>query len=132
MSELSINGQDLFRVVFLNEFKKGMNVDEIQQNVTKKFRLSEQGTARMFAKRPIVVKKNVNVETAYQLKLIFDETGALCKIDMMPEVDDTDPLGYLERRKNKRRKQKNRRSRMRSEHIIPDRREIDRRVNPCH
>ena len=88
-----------FRVVFLNDFKRGTRIAEIREKVRQRFNLSEEGVERMFGGRPIVVKKDVDAEIAYQYKLAIDETGANCKIEVMPQVDDTDIHGHLERRR---------------------------------
>ncbi len=88
-----------FRVVFLNAFKRGTRIAEIREKVRQRFKLSEKGVERMFAGGPIVVKKDVGAETALEYKLAIDETGANCKIEVMPQVDDTDIHGYVERRK---------------------------------
>ncbi len=117
----------LFRVVFLNEFGEGADVDSIRKNVAGQFNLSEQAAAHMFAGRPVVVKRNVDVATAFQFKMILDEIGALCQVETMPEVDDTDGHGYIERRGDEQRKKADRRTRMRFEHIVPDRRFAERR-----
>jgi len=118
-----------FRVVFLNEFKRGTRIAEIREKVRQRFNLSEEGVERMFAGRPIVVKKDVDAEIAYQYKLAIDETGANCKIEVMPQVDDTDVRGYLERRREERRLKRDRRDRLRGESLSPDRRANERRTN---
>ena len=118
-----------FRVVFLNDFKRGMRITEIREKVRQRFNLSDEGVEKMFAGRPIVVKKNVAAEIAYQYKLAIDETGAACKIEVMPPVDDTDIDGYVERRKEERRMKRDRRDRMRAEALNPDRRLQERRDN---
>jgi hypothetical protein len=117
----------LFRVVFLNDFRRGTRIAEIREKIRQRFNLSDEGVERMFAGRPIVVKKNVDAETAYQYKLAIDETGANCKIEIMPAVDDTDAHGFIERRRRERREQRDRRARLRSESLSPDRRENERR-----
>ena len=53
--------------------------------------------------------------------------GALSHIETMPEVDDTDGAGYIERRSEEQRKQQDRRGQTRNGQIIPDRRFDERR-----
>lgn len=115
------------RVVFLNEFDEEVPAQKIRQEIAQRFKLGAKALDRLFAGRPIVVKRDVDAETALHYKLAIEKTGARCKIEIMPEVDDTDRHGYVERRKHERRQAPDRRDRTRTEAIKPDRREDDRR-----
>ena len=55
-----------------------------------------------FAGPPVVVKSNLDAETALRYKLAIEATGARCRIETMPAEDDTDAQGYLDRRRNER------------------------------
>ena len=132
MVEEDVVDDTRFRVVFLNDFKRGVRIAEIRERVRQRFNLSDAGVEMMFAGRPIVVKKDVDAEIAYQYKLAIDETGASCKIEVMPPEEDTDMHGYVERRQEERRLKRDRRDRMRAEALNPDRRQDERRAKPPH
>lgn len=127
MSEEYVIDDTRFRVVLLSDLKRGAGISKVRRKIAQRFNLSEEGVELMFAGRPVVVKKDVCAETAFEYKLAIDETGATSKIEVMPEVDDTDVHGYIERRKAQRRTQRDRRERMRAESFRPDRRESERR-----
>ena len=129
MSEESETEEALFRVVFLHEFDEDADFDDVRRNVISRFNLSRWGTTRVFGGRPIVVRKNVDAETAFQIKIWLAEVGALSNVELMPKVDDTDTIGYVERRRLEQRQQRDdRRVRLRNEQIVPDRRQRIRRT----
>jgi hypothetical protein len=118
---------DLSRVVFLNEFVGDIGRDEVRAAMAERFNLGARALARLFAGPPVVVKSNLDAESAMRYKLAIEATGARCRIETMPAEDDTDAQGYLERRQGERRRQADRRDRTRTEAINPDRRQGDRR-----
>ena len=123
MSDGPLVDDDLSRVVFLNEVEGGRSGEQVRQNMAQRFSLDAPALDRLFAGPPIVVKKNVDAETALQYKRAIEEAGAKCRIEPMPDTDDTDAHGYLERRTGERRQQRDRRSSVRPGAIKPDRRE---------
>jgi hypothetical protein len=79
------------------------------------------------AGRPIVVKNNVDAETAFKYKSEIDALGGISRIEPIPVRNDVDLKGYIERRKTERRFRNDRRRSERSGAIQPDRRHTDRR-----
>ena len=130
MSEKSTFEQELFRVVLLNEYTNVENAEQIRDQVAKRFKLSDKAAQYVFAGRPVVIKNNVDLETALNFKITLEQIGALCHIEQKPAVDDTDGYGYIERRISQQRKQKSRRAKTRPGQIMPDRRDAERRVSP--
>lgn len=122
-----MSDDELSRVVFLNEFEDGAPREEVRDAMAERFNLGAQALARLFAGPPVVIKRNVDAETAVRYKLAIEATGAKCRIESMPAEDDTDRNGYLERRKGERRQGTDRRHRTRTEAIGADRRRGDRR-----
>ncbi len=129
MSQISTSDESLFRVVLLNEFIPVDGVAEVQQKVADRFKLGDKAAAHVFAGRPIVIKRNVNAETAFRFKSTLDEIGALSHVESMPVIDDTDDTGYIERRIKQQRAASDRRGQTRNGHIVPDRRVYERRIN---
>ncbi len=127
MSEQSTSNTDLYRVILFNQFKHNGSESEIRQRVAERFNLSEQDIARIFSSRPIVIRNNVDAKSAFKLHITLNEIGALSYIEPMPEIDDTDDAGYIERRNEQRREDKERRAQSRLGQAMPDRRMNERR-----
>lgn len=127
MSDGSVSDDDLSRVVFLNEFEDDASREQVRAAMAERFNLGAKVLARLFAGPPVVVKSNVDAETAFRYKLAIEAVGATCRIETMPAEDDTDGQGFLDRRQGERRQQPDRRARTRTETIGPDRRTGGRR-----
>ena len=129
MSDKSISEEPQFRVVFLHEFDKDATVEDVREKVISRFKLSNRGAAHVFAGRPIVIKRDVDVETAFLLKLKLGEIGAHSCVETMPQTSDTDAFGYVERRRGEQRQRKDRRALSRDMQFIPERRQEERRAS---
>jgi hypothetical protein len=119
--------QQRFRVVFIGEFDRHKDLEQIKAVLEKRFKLTPSTLGRLLAGRPIVVKSNVDAETAYRYKTEIDSIGGVSRIEPMPLKNDVDEKGYIERRKSARRGPFERRRVTRSGSIQPDRRKADRR-----
>lgn len=122
-----MSDDELLRVVFLNEFQRGARREQVRDAMAERFNLGAEALGRLFAGPPVVIKRNVDAETAVRYKTAIEATGATCRIEAMPAEDDTDGKGYLDRRQGERRQGTDRRSRTRTESIGADRRTGDRR-----
>ncbi|MDJ0832554.1 MAG: hypothetical protein QNJ69_03465 [Gammaproteobacteria bacterium] len=127
MSEKSASEQVLYRVVLFSVFKHKGEASEIHAKVAEKFKLNEKEIAHMFASRPVVIKNNIQADVAFKLHITLSEIGALSYIEPVPDIDDTDGTGYIERRIVERREQKERRAQTRIGQVMPDRRIDERR-----
>ncbi len=127
MSEQSTSSTELYRVILFNQFKHKGKESEIRERVAARFNLSEPDITRIFSSRPIVIKNNLDAKSAFKLHITLNEIGALSYIEPMPEIDDTDDAGYIERRYEQRREQKERRTESRLGQAMPDRRMSERR-----
>jgi|GEM_PF-3598889 len=122
-----VSDDGLSRVVFLNEFEGDASREQVRDAMAARFNLDAKRLARLFAGPPVVVKSNVDAETALRYKLAIEATGAKCRIEAMHAGDDGDGQGYVERREGERRERQDRRGRTRIEAIEPDRRRGERR-----
>lgn len=112
-----------YRVVFIGQLDPGKDPEKVKLALAAKFKLKPPMLKRILAGRPIVVKNNVDAETAFLYKTEIDGLGAISRIEPVPAVNDLDELGYIERRKGERRTGRNdRRKSDRSSSIQPDRR----------
>lgn len=122
-----MNDDELLRVVFLSEFEDRARHMQVRDAMAERFNLGAKALGRLFAGPPVVIKRNVDAETAVRYKAAIEATGAICRIEAMPAEDDTDGNGYLDRRQGERRQGTDRRGRTRREAIGADRRTGDRR-----
>ncbi len=114
--------QQRFRVVFVGEFNPTQKIDEITEKLKTRFKLPSSIISRLMTGRPVVVKKGVDVETAYRFKRTLEELGCVCRIESKPDNSDVDDKGFIERRKSERRIRTQRRRSVRPGAIQPDRR----------
>ncbi len=121
-----------YRVVFLGEFDHKKDMESIKAALIQRFKLKPAVFDRLLNHRPIVVKNNTDAETAFKYKQILDDLGAYSYIQEVPNEDDTDEQGYVERRKQEQRVTRDRRSHPREGAIQPDRRKVERRKNWSH
>jgi hypothetical protein len=112
-----------YRVVFIGQVEPGRDPEKVKAELAMKFKLTPAMIKRVMAGRPIVVKNNVDAETAFHYKTEIDAVGAMCRIEPVPATNDLDDLGYIERRRGERRTGlTDRRKSDRSSSIQPDRR----------
>lgn len=117
-----------YRVVFTGKLDHTKTAGEIETALAALFKLTPSILKRVMAGRPIVVKNNIDAEIAFFYKAKIDALGALCRVEPMPGINDTDAKGYVERRKIPRRNSNDRRKTRRSGSIQPDRRVRERRA----
>lgn len=112
-----------YRVVFIGQLDPGKEPEKVKSALAARFKLTPALLKRVMAGRPIVVKNNVDAETAFRYKTEIDALGAVSRVEPVPAVNDLDEMGYIERRKGERRTAlSNRRKSDRSGSIQPDRR----------
>lgn len=119
--------QQRFRVVFIGEFDPQKDLEQVKKGFEKRFKLAPSVLGRLLMGRPVVVKNNVDAETAYRYKTEIDTLGGVSRIEPMPFKSDIDKNGFIERRKGERRERFERRRVARAGSIQPDRRKVERR-----
>ncbi|MBN1378153.1 MAG: hypothetical protein JXA04_02860 [Gammaproteobacteria bacterium] len=119
--------QQRFRVVFVGEIDPKKDLEQVKAKLGQRFKLPPSILGRLFLGRPIVVKNNVDAETAYRYKTEIDLLGGVSRIEPIPIRKDYDEKGFIERRRGDRRLRPERRKVARSGSIQPDRRKKDRR-----
>lgn len=69
-----------FNLVFTGQIKEGMTVSAVKKNLITLFKMDEGRAERFFLKKQIIIKKQVNRQTAEKYKKAFDKAGVVCKI----------------------------------------------------
>ena len=74
-----------YRVVFSGEVAEGKDVEEVKSEIGRVFRLDEAMVAKMFAIQRMVVKSDVDHETALKVQQAMSRCGGICHIEDMEE-----------------------------------------------
>lgn len=84
---------DLFEVAFSGEIRAGENLEDVKVRVGKIFKAGEGKIAHMFSGDRIVIKKNIDQQTAAKYKAALNKAGAECEINSMaPSTAPVQPV----------------------------------------
>lgn len=107
----------LYEVVYVDKFDDLLAAELFRDQVRKRFKLDADKLSRMSTGLPVVVKKNISLDTAQRYHAAIRKSGGICWIQ---ELDGNGR--HFERRQSQRRAPKERRSAYRASSIFPDRR----------
>ncbi len=74
---------ELFEVAFSGEIRSGENLEDVKARVGKMFNADESKVAQLFSGNRIVIKKNIDQQTAAKYKAALKKAGAGCEINLM-------------------------------------------------
>ncbi len=69
-----------YKIVFDGRIVEGHEVEDVKRNLVLSYRIDPKKVERLFAKRPVVIRKNVDHQTAMKYKRAFERAGAICQI----------------------------------------------------
>lgn len=78
-----------YRLSFVGQIAGGADPHEVKKKLAELFGTNIESIEQLFCGNPKVVKQNLDLKSAKKLKGVFEETGALCSIEPMP--DDPEP-----------------------------------------
>ncbi len=81
---------DLFEVSFCGEIRAGENPEDVKARVGKIFKANEGKIAQLFSGNRIVIRKNIDQQTAAKYKTALNRAGAECEINSMTPVPSTE------------------------------------------
>ncbi|MBN1379378.1 MAG: hypothetical protein JXA04_09085 [Gammaproteobacteria bacterium] len=70
----------LYQVVFDGTLTGKIASDKVKQNLAAMFKMSATQVEALFSGKPIVIKRNVDEDTATKYKLAFQNAGAICTL----------------------------------------------------
>ncbi|GAB4348071.1 MAG: hypothetical protein Kow006_08410 [Gammaproteobacteria bacterium] len=111
-----------FQLVFLGIEGEGIERAVIKEALRQRFRLSSAAIQRLVSTQPVVIKQNLDGETAVRYKRIVDSLGGITRIELMPHNNRREGGIMVERRKHNRRLILDRRSPLRIRAIDTNRR----------
>lgn len=68
-----------YNLIFQGEIITGASLDEVKNNVAKLFKADATKTAALFSGKPIVIKKNLDTESAKKYLTVLKKAGAIVK-----------------------------------------------------
>jgi len=74
---------ELFEVAFSGQIRAGENADDVKARVGKMFNADEAKIAQLFSGNRIVIKKNVDQQTAAKYQSALNKAGAECEVKSM-------------------------------------------------
>lgn len=79
-----------FDLSYIGLIAPGADPELARQRLSDIFRLSEKGAERLFAGRPVVVKRGVDAATAARFEKIFAHAGAILTVTPVERVEYSD------------------------------------------
>jgi len=74
---------ELFEVAFRGEIREGENSEDVKARVGKMFKADEAKVAQLFSGKRVVIKKNVDQQTANKYQSALNKAGAECEVKSM-------------------------------------------------
>jgi len=71
---------DVFEVAFSGEIADGAELDQVKAAIGKMFKADEAKLAQLFSGRRIVIKKNIDEQTAMKYQAAMHKAGARCEV----------------------------------------------------
>ena len=69
-----------YNIVFEGTISDGYGTEEVKRNLADLFKVDEKRVERFFAKQPVVLKKDMDYDSAMKYQRDLQKAGALCKI----------------------------------------------------
>ena len=73
-----------YRLIFDGHLQPQASREEVQRQLADLFQVSPEQIEALFSKPPVVLKENLDYDTALKDKAGFEATGALCRLEAQP------------------------------------------------
>jgi len=79
-----------YKIIFKGKIAEGYRIEDVKQNLASLYKVDVGEINRLFTGRPIVIKQDLDYQTAVYDREIFEKTGAVCSvISMEKDADDS-------------------------------------------
>jgi len=79
-----------YKIIFKGKIAEGYRIEDVKQNLSSLYKVDVGEINRLFTGRPIVIKQDLDYQTAVYDREIFEKTGAVCSvISMEKDADDS-------------------------------------------
>jgi hypothetical protein len=82
---------ELFEVAFSGQIDDGADLDEVKAKVAAMFKADETKLAHLFSGKRIVIKKNIDAQTAAKYQTALGRVGAKCEVKSLSVSDEVAP-----------------------------------------
>ena len=82
------NSASEYRIVFSGKCYGDYETSEVKTALTDLLNLNTKKLERLFSGQRVIVKKNIDYETAEKYQNIFENAGAICTIELLTDGDD--------------------------------------------
>jgi hypothetical protein len=82
---------ELFEVAFSGQIDDGADLDEVKAKVAAMFKADETKLAHLFSGKRIVIKKNIDAQTANKYQTALGRVGAKCEVKSLSVSDEVAP-----------------------------------------
>lgn len=94
-----------YRVVFEGEILDGLQVEEVKRGLATLVKASEVEIERFFSGKRLLIKKDVDHETAMKYVKAFERVGAICRMEALETYSNLEQPLMLERETEKAKEQ---------------------------
>ena len=84
-----------YKIIFEGRILEGRNTEEVKKNLAAFFKISVERIEKYFVGRPVVIRKNVDHQTAVKIEKVFRDAGAVCRAEPIVETS-ADEIPKLE------------------------------------
>jgi len=71
---------DQYNLVFEGTISDGYGTEEVKRNLADLFKVDDKRVEQFFAKQPVVLKKDMDYDSAMKYQRVLQKAGAICKI----------------------------------------------------
>ncbi|KPA18941.1 membrane protein containing TM2 domain protein [Candidatus Magnetomorum sp. HK-1] len=72
--------QEKYRVIFKGKISESANQDEVKKKLAKILKMTDEKAEKLFSGKPIIIKKNADLEACKKIKAVFKKAGAVCAV----------------------------------------------------
>lgn len=72
-----------YKVTFSGEIAAGQEIHKVKDRVAKLYKVPVEQCEHLFSGRVVIIKENLDHQTAQKYQRIFSQTGAICRIETM-------------------------------------------------
>lgn len=81
---------DLYRIVFKGEIVPGHEISKVKDNFSRLFKIEEPVLEKLFSGRSLVIKNDIDYETAERWRNALESTGVLCIVETKEKAGPED------------------------------------------
>lgn len=70
-----------YKVFFTGEISEACDIKDVKRNIASLYKVDVRKVEMLFSARPVVIKNDVDYQTAIKYKSAFEKRGAICKVE---------------------------------------------------